>query len=155
MTDHPLIIRDALITLFEADDFVKKGGSLGLREWWRRIEDGLSGKFTPFGYVEFQRRIHDDISDDIANIGYFFEFEIGVLANAKSSDAYKADDLVTGLMDKIEDVLLENRTVGGTVDDLAIPIEWEFDRGRLEPLYQDISWGVMRMAFKKQITARQ
>ena len=111
----------------------------------------------PFGYVEFQERIHDEGSDDIVNVGYFYVFEIGVIAAAGSRDVYKADDKVTVLMDKIEDVLLENRTVSSNVDDLAVPIETNFARGRLgeEDSYQEISWGVLRVGFRKRINARQ
>lgn len=158
MADNEQIIRDALITLFEADADTQPSGTYNITKWWRRAEDGIYNKRTPFGYVEFQERIVDEAGSDINNVGYFFVYEIGILANAGSKNSYKADDNVTVLLDKIEDVLLENRTVSGSVDDLAIPIEKEFSRGRLPEggsLYQDISWGIIRVAFTKKITARQ
>lgn len=155
MTDHAKTIRDALIALFNADDDVKEGGSLGVINWYKRVEDGLVNRRPPFGYVEFQRRIHDPSSDDIDNVGYFYEYEIGVLTRSKSRQTFKADDNATTLMDKIEDILLENRTVSDNVDDLAVPIEWEFVRGRIDEVAGDISWGVLRVMFKKGIVARQ
>ena len=154
MTDHEKNIRDALITLFEADAGLEAGGTLGVTKWWKRVEDGFLNRRTPFGYVEFQRRELDSESSDIANVGYIYVYEVGVIAEAKSVDEYKADDNVTELMDAVETVLIANRTVSGNVDNLASPILKEFARGRAPDIAGDVSWGVLTVGFKKQITAR-
>ncbi len=159
VADNELTIRDALITIFNATSDINEGGSLGINKWYRRAEDGINSSFnrrSPFGYVEWVDRLGDDESSDLSNIGYFYSFEIGVVDDAASNDAYKADDKVTALLAAIETVLIANPDVSSNVDDLIIPIEKEMVRGRIttEDLFSNVSWGVLRVKYKKQITAR-
>ena len=151
MVDFEKSIRDALITLFNANAAVKEAGTLGLLKWYKRVEDGFVGHRSPFGYVEFQRRVAGPGSD-MGGVGYIYVYEVGVVGEGKTGElAAAADDVVTGLLDGIETVLIANRTVSGNVDDLAVPVEKEFARGRMPDRLSDISWGVLHIGLKKKI----
>ena len=149
--DYEKTVRDALITLFNADAAVKEAGTLGLLKWWKRVEDGFVGRRSPFGYVEFQRRIAGPGSD-MGGVGYIYVYEVGIVGEGKTGElSAAADDVVTALLDGVETVLIANRTVTGNVDDLAVPLEKEFARLRMPDRSGDISWGVLTVGFKKKI----